>query len=176
MPIRGSRLEGNFMSESIEAISGSSAFKQRPQQDTIKPETREKLEALGIDPSTVKTETEAQQKIKEAESAQANVQVNQPNQSNPVQQVIEDAKELAEKIGISVSEVSDISKLLETIDKQISNFEKQCKDDEDELRKSMAAGVRQEYNRIIHEFEDVQRNQSKITGNLDMLASYNKVR
>ena len=50
---------------SINSISGVNNFGFGCQSDMIKPETREKLKALGIDENSVRTETQAQSKIKE---------------------------------------------------------------------------------------------------------------
>ena len=52
---------------SINAISGNSFNYGMNQADVIKPETRQKLQALGIDEKSVRTETQAQNKINEKE-------------------------------------------------------------------------------------------------------------
>ena len=49
------------------AINGVNSFNYGIQADPIKPETREKLKALGIDEKSVKTEKQAQNKINEKE-------------------------------------------------------------------------------------------------------------
>ena len=167
------------MSDSIDAMSGSAGAKLQKalsNHDAIKPETKQKLEALGIDASKIKTETEAQQKIKEAESAQANAQVQSVHFQHPMGEVIEDAKKLAETLGMRVGNVEDVEKLLKDIDKQIKEFEKQVKDDKDDERKKMVDGVRGVYEQIYTEYQQSISEQKKITGNLDMLATYNKIR
>lgn len=167
------------MSDAIDAMSGSSGIrfqKEFKNHDAIKPETKQKLEALGIDASKIKTEKEAQKKIQEAESAQANAQVQQGQFHNPMGEVVQDAKKIAETIGIKVSQVEDIEKLLKEIDKQIKEFEKQVKDDKDEDRKKMISGVRGVYEQVYTEYQQAISEQKKITGNLDMLATYNKIR
>lgn len=52
---------------SINAINGNSFNFGMTPSDPIKPETREKLKALGIDEKSVKTDTQAKQKIQEKE-------------------------------------------------------------------------------------------------------------
>ena len=52
---------------SINAINGNSFNFGMTPSDPIKPETREKLKALGIDEKSVKTETQAKAKINEKE-------------------------------------------------------------------------------------------------------------
>lgn len=167
------------MSDSIDAMSGTSAIKFQKNlanHDAIKPETKQKLEALGIDPSQIKTEKEAQKKIQEAESAQANAQVQQGQFHHPMGEVIQDAKKIAEAIGIRVGNVEDVEKLLKEIDKQIKEFEKQVKDDKNDDRKKMVDGVRGVYEQVYAEYQQAISEQKKITGNLDMLATYNKIR
>lgn len=168
------------MSESIDAISASShAQLKSGAQNAIKEETKKKLEALGIDPNSVKTEAEAQQKIKEAEAAQANAQVQGTqniNFSHPMGEVIEDAKELAAKIGLRIGNVDNVEKLLNDIDKKIKEFEEEVKNDKDDERKKMVAGVRGVYEQIHTEYEKSIEEQKKITNNLDMIATYNMIR
>ena len=50
---------------SINSINGINNFGLGLPSDPIKPETRQKLRELGIDESTVRTETQAQHKIHE---------------------------------------------------------------------------------------------------------------
>ena len=83
---------------SINAISGINSFQYGgAQADPIKPETREKMKVLGIDESSVKTETQAQNKIQEKENqmkaemrermqAQAGSQIQIAQSSSQIQQ------------------------------------------------------------------------------------------
>ena len=165
------------MSDSIDAMSGSAGAKLQKalsNHDAIKPETKQKLEALGIDVRG--SFGGSQQGIKEAESAQANAQVQSVHFQHPMGEVIEDAKKLAETLGMRVGNVEDVEKLLKDIDKQIKEFEKQVKDDKDDERKKMVDGVRGVYEQIYTEYQQSISEQKKITGNLDMLATYNKIR
>ena len=51
---------------SINAINGAaSQYQQMNQVNAIKPETKQELQALGINSQNIKTETQAQQIIKE---------------------------------------------------------------------------------------------------------------
>lgn len=50
---------------SINSINGLNSFGYCGQSDPIKPETRQKLKELGIDENSVRTETQAQNKIHE---------------------------------------------------------------------------------------------------------------
>jgi len=165
------------MSDSINAIN-SAAFQKKGEtaQDKIKPETKKKLEALGIDPSKIKTETEAQKKIKEVESVQANQSVQQGYQANPMQQVFTDAKKLAETIGIQVDKIDNLDKLFDKMDKTIKDFENQARNDVDDDRRNMVSIVRQEYEKIHAQYLSAQADSQKITTNLNSMATYNKIR
>lgn len=166
------------MSESIDTISmNTSASKfSINNHDKLSEETKKKLEALGIDPSTVKTETEAQQKIKEAESAQANAQVQGVQINSPMAEIVQDAKDLAEKIGLSTSNIGDFEKFLEKIDKRIKEFEKEVENDKDDERRKMVDGVRGFYEDIKAEYEKFIMERDKITNDLDIIATYNMIR
>lgn len=111
---------------SINAINGFSNYQYGGiQQDPIKPETKQKLKVLGIDEKSVKTETQAQNKIQEKEntmrtemreqmqaqagsqsqSAQASSQIQQPQEvkgADKTQQVdgINQSQQIKEPQGI----------------------------------------------------------------------------
>ena len=162
------------MSDSIEAIGAFQNQQQTQRVEGIKPETKKKLEALGIDPKQIKTESEAQKKIKEAEAAQANMSINAGQNTNAMQKVFTETKNLAEKIGINPNQFDDVNKLYEAMDKRIKTAEAQTRDNPQE--RGIVAGVRQEYDQIYSTYLSLQNQQSKITNNLDMLATYNKIR
>lgn len=166
--------EGRSMSEKIDKISVTESVKKFDaiKKDLVTDETKSKLKSLGIDASNIKTETEAQKIIKEAESAQANASHFQ----HPMGEVLKDAKQLAEKIGIRVESIDNVEKILQTIDKQLKIYEKQVVDDVGDERKDMVAGARREYRKIKADFEKSMAEQSKISANLDMMAVYNVVR
>ncbi len=79
---------------SINAINGASQYQQMQQVNAIKPETRQELQALGINSQNIKTESQAQEIIKqfhELQNAQNQVQNMQAPQAvqdlNSTQQV-----------------------------------------------------------------------------------------
>lgn len=166
--------EGRSMSEKIDKISVTESVKKFDaiKKDLVTDETKSKLKSLGIDASNIKTETEAQKIIKEAESAQANAS----HFPHPMGEVLKDAKQLAEKIGIRVESIDNVEKILQIIDKQLKIYEKQVVDDVGDERKDMVAGARREYRKIKADFEKSMAEQSKISANLDMMAVYNVVR
>ena len=55
---------------SINAINGVNQFQQYNQVQAIKPETRQELQALGINSQNIKTETQAQEVIKQFQELQ----------------------------------------------------------------------------------------------------------
>jgi hypothetical protein len=161
------------MSDKIDALSNGTIHNFK-NNTGLKPKTKQKLEALGIDASKIKTETEAQEKIKEAESAQANAPIAMT--SDPMREVFKDAKDLAEKIGLNVRDYPQIKDLLDAIDKRIKEFEKETEHDKEDDRKKMVAGVRSLYEDIHNDFLTAQSEQNKILSNIAMMATYNMVR
>ncbi|MBR1754837.1 hypothetical protein IJ732_08390 [bacterium] len=164
------------MSEKIEKINvvESTRIFEAIKKDAVTDETLKKLEELGIDPSTIKTETEAQQRIKEAESAQANTSAQPPVQS--LDTAVKNLRELAEKIGIHVEKGDDIQRLTDTIDRRIREFEKQVENDIGTERKEMVESARRWYREIKNDLEHALNEEKKVTKNLEMMATYNVVR
>ena len=163
-----------MISESIGAIKGIS-YGVSGGSNAITEQTRKKLEALGIDPKTVKSEKEAQEKIKEAESAQANASVNQPDskQNHSMQKVILDAKDLAQNLGVSYSEQMPVKDLLDNIKHKIDKANKAVEGDEN--NKEIIAGYQQDYDKIYSNYMSAQSSSDKFMNNLSMLATYNKI-
>ena len=104
---------------SVNAISGVNSYSAMAISaissctSGLKPETIKKLKALGIDPSTVKTESEAQSRIAQAEKQKQNTQSVQPQQSSSnvdMKQLQDDIKTLGDKLGIDTTTIKDLDK------------------------------------------------------------------
>lgn len=92
----------------------------------ISEETRRKLIALGIDPRTVTSETQAQMLIKEAVKIRKNSKIPLPLEvCQGEQQIISKANNLASKIGMPVSNSIPLEQILKNISDKINsgNFE-----------------------------------------------------
>lgn len=151
---------------SVSVASSSSASSS----SALTEDTKKKLEALGIDTSNIKTETEGQQKLKEAQAAQASAQ--QKPQSNTSMEIVEDnAKSLASKIGAVVGNDDKIDDIFDKISTKISDLKASAGNDE--TKKSAAEAFDSEYNTLYSEYNRVLSSM-KMTG-ATALGNYNKV-
>ncbi|MBR1754838.1 hypothetical protein IJ732_08395 [bacterium] len=144
--------------------------------ERIKDETLKKLEELGIDTSNIHTETEAQMKIKEAESAtaaQIDPHLFKEGQIDPMQQAFADAKDLAERLGIKPGEMKNIAELIKNIDNQITNLEQQISDNKEQ--QEIVQSLREEFAGLSSTYNQAQQGQAKISEDMGLLASYNKL-
>lgn len=143
----------------------------------VSEETKKKLEALGIDPSTVHSETEAQQKIKEAQESTQVVDTTLPQKGNSqidyMQQAFLDAKDLAERLGIKAEDKQNTAELLKKIEFEISNIEIQNKDNPEQQQ--LIQDLKEEFMGISSDYSKAQQGQAKISGDMGLLASYNKL-
>ncbi len=89
-----------------------------------------KLKALGIDPSTVKSEEEAKSLIAQAEQKQPSqntqsLQQAQPQISSPnvdIKQLNDDIKTLGDKLGIDVKAIRELTDVVDRFDVTIKEF------------------------------------------------------
>ena len=83
--------------------------------------TKLKLEALGIDPSTVTTEAQAQTLIAQAEAAkqQNNAGQQQQGGNSSEQELLSEAKNLATEVGVTVSSNDSLDDIVDNISKEI---------------------------------------------------------
>lgn len=165
---------------SVNAIGGMSAAHSSAGGSSapLSDATKKKLEALGIDTSKIKTESEGQQKLKEAEAAQAS-QATQGQQSNAGQaQAIKDqASALAASVGVSVSKGDKISDILDHIQTKLSTMNAQAGQDPQKVQELKQ--YQSEFTVIASEYASLQSQQqaskSQLTGSMDSMAAYNKI-
>lgn len=89
--------------------------------DELSTTTKMRLEALGIDPSTVSSEAQAQILIAQAEAApRQNNSGHQQGGNSSQHQLIFEAKELASKVGATVSDQDKLEDMLDKISERIN--------------------------------------------------------
>lgn len=159
---------------SISSISNiSSSYITQSQSSTLSEETKSKLLALGIDPSTVSSETEAQSIIAQAEaSEQMNEQSNEQAASSSEQDLISKAQELADKVGVSVSQTDSLDDMCNKISTKIESLTEQCGTDAAKL--STLQGYSQELAAINSQYVQIQANQDNMFTAMDMISVSNK--
>ena len=160
---------------SISAISSSISSSYITQSsDTLSEETKAKLTALGIDPSTVSSESEAQSIIAQAEAA-AQIEEQsgeQASSSSSEQDLISKAQELADKVGVSLSQNDSLDEMCGKISAKIESLTEQCGTDAAKL--STLQGYSQELANINAQYAQVQTNQQNMFAAMNMLSVSNK--
>ncbi len=87
----------------------------------LSPATKLRLEALGIDPSTVQSESQAQILIAQAEAAQSQNNSGKQQGGNSTRaQLVSEAKELAQQVGANVSDKDTLENMLENIAERLN--------------------------------------------------------
>lgn len=176
----------------VSQVSALSSLTQASQANKLTEATKQKLEALGVDTTNIKTEAQGQallaavQKAQKAKNAQKTQQVQppeQPQQSgsssiNAQEETIKaQAKELAKKVGLSVSTGDDISEILGKIATALANMRIQAINSP-QMAKQIDK-FQSEYDSLVSEVTSLQKakqsSQGQLTGSLDAMALYNKV-
>ena len=131
-----------------------------------------RLEALGIDPSTVQTEMQAQAIIAQAEAAQKQQQGNTGQQqggNSSQQQLISQARELAQKAGAAVSEQDSLEDMLGKISESLNVMAK------DPSRASKAQEYQNELESLAQKADVIINVQQNIFNTMDMVSLSNKL-
>lgn len=159
---------------SISAMSGSYSTGQSSQSQ-LSEETKRKLQALGIDPSTVTSETQAQALI-----AAAQQQVQQTTNESSSQntccssecELISRAKILAEKIGVQTSTNDSLENLIDKISSKITSLTSL---NNDSKAQSETNQYQNELTSIQNEYSTVSSNQNSIMTAMNLTANMNKL-
>lgn len=157
-------------------INGVSSFNSSGicPQTKISDSTKRKLQALGIDPTSVTSEAQAQTLIN---AAQARQQVqrttNESSSKNTTcsseSELISKAKSLASQMGVSVSSTESLSDILNKLSSRISAMSAQQNADTKELQKYQA-----EISSIQSEYSSVKQNQNSMFTAMNYTANMNK--
>ena len=180
---------------SVNAISGVNSYSAMAISaissctSGLKPETIKKLKALGIDPSTVKTEAEAQSRIAQAEKQKQNTQSVQPQQSSSnvdMKQLQDDIKTLGDKLGIDTTTIKDLDKVSDTLKAGVDEFVKGASaqtnvSDKANVKLNNGTEVKEDPRKIQSDYQDikdridqVKNAKNSMFAGQDMLAMMNK--
>ncbi len=159
---------------SISSISNTQAMAVSAyQKDELSSSTKMKLEALGIDPSSVTSEAQAQQLIAQAEATknQQNSQQQQQQGGNSSEQaLISEAKELASKVGVTVSSTDT----LDDITGNIADSIQAMMDSNDPTKVKMAQEYQAQLASISDQADSISNTQQNIFNAMDMISVSNK--
>lgn len=134
--------------------------------------TKLKLEALGIDPSTVTTEAQAQTLIAQAEAAkqQNNAGQQQQGGNSSEQELLSEAKNLATEVGVTVSSNDSLDDIVDNISKEIQVM----LNSGDQSKVSSAQSYQAQLASISGRAEAIQSTQQNIFNAMDMISVSNK--
>lgn len=134
--------------------------------------TKLKLEALGIDPSTVTTEAQAQALIAQAEAAkqQNNAGQQQQGGNSSEQELLSEAKNLATEVGVTVSSNDSLDDIVDNISKEIQVM----LNSGDQSKISSAQSYQAQLASISGRAEAIQSTQQNIFNAMDMISVSNK--
>ncbi len=185
------------MCMAIESISGVNSYSHMAvgavsfSKSGLKTETIRKLKALGIDPASVKTEAEAQNRIAEAERQKKveqnlSVQPHQSASSIDMKQLHDDIKSLGDKLGINVQTINDLDKIADTLKLGVDEFVKGASaqtniSDKATVKLGNGTEVKEDPKKIQSDYQDIKEriDEAKTAKNSmfagqDMLAMMNK--
>lgn len=134
--------------------------------------TKLKLEALGIDPSTVTTEAQAQTLIAQAEAAkqQNNAGQQQQGGNSSEQELLSEVKNLATEVGVTVSSNDSLDDIIDNISKEIQVM----LNSGDQSKISSAQSYQAQLASISGRAEAIQSTQQNIFNAMDMISVSNK--
>ena len=133
--------------------------------------TKLKLEALGIDPSTVTTEAQAQTLIAQAEAAkqQNNAGQQQQGGNSSEQELLSEAKNLATEVGVTVSSNDSLDDIIDNISKEIQVM----LNSGDQSKVSSAQSYQAQLASISGRAETIQSTQQNLFTAMDMISVSN---
>ena len=154
---------------SINSVSSIGSF-TGCQGSNLSEETKRKLRELGVEPSTVANEFQAQQLIKTLEQKLEQVHKsasfgNARKATSGEAELIAKAKALANQVGISVSSTDSLSDIFSKIKAKINTMEAQGQD---------IKACKSELSVLEDKYSTVQQNQSSMLSAMNYTASLNK--
>lgn len=154
---------------SINSVSSIGSF-TGCQSSNLSEETKRKLRELGVEPSTVANEFQAQQLIKTLEQKLEQVHKsasfgNARKATSGEAELIAKAKALANQVGISVSSTDSLSDIFSKIKAKINTMEVQGQD---------IKAYKSELSALEDKYSTVQQNQSSMLSAMNYTASLNK--
>lgn len=154
---------------SINSVSSIGSF-TGCQGSNLSEETKRKLRELGVEPSTVANEFQAQQLIKTLEQKLEQVHKsaslgNARKATTGEAELIAKAKASANQVGISVSSTDSLSDIFSKIKAKINTMEAQGQD---------IKACKSELSALEDKYSTVQQNQSSMLSAMNYTASLNK--
>ena len=159
---------------SISSINStqSAAVSTYKTQEELSSSTKMKLESLGIDPTTVTSEAQAQALIAQAEATknQQNAGQQQGGGNSSEQELLSEAKSLASTVGVTVSSNDTIDDIIDNISAQLQVM----MNSGDQLKISQAQSLQTQLASISDRADSIQSTQQNIFNAMNMVSISNK--
>ena len=158
---------------SISSIStAQSAAVSTYKQEELSSSTKQKLEALGIDPTTVTSEAQAQALIAQAEATQHQQNSGQQQQggNSSEQELLSEAKFLASTVGVTVSSNDTLDDIIDNISAEIQVM----LNSGDQSKVAAAQGYQSQLSSISDRADSIQSTQQNIFNAMNMVSISNK--
>ena len=158
---------------SISSISGAQAGAVATyKSDELSTLTKQKLEALGIDPASVTSEAQAQTLIAQAEAAKQQNSSGQQQQggNSSEQELLSEAKSLAKSVGVTVSSNDSLDDMID----KISNKIQVMLNSNDKSQVSAAQDYQAQLASISDKANSISNTQQNIFNVMDMISLSNK--
>ncbi|MBQ3310932.1 hypothetical protein IJG72_02535 [bacterium] len=169
------------------AIGSISKIKGGLSEETVK-----KLKSLGIDPSKVKSEEEAQKIIKNAQNGQgSNVSHADSGNQSPIhvdiQKLRNDMKVLGEKIGVDVSNEKDFDKAVAKLEPKVEEYKRAASSQvnssdhsqkvqrNDNQTKDDKKDIQQQFQDIKDRVDEIKSARNAMFAGQDMIGMLNKM-
>lgn len=159
---------------SISSINStqSAAVSTYKTQEELSSSTKMKLESLGIDPTTVTSEAQAQALIAQAEATknQQNAGQQQGGGNSSEQELLSEAKSLASTVGVTVSSNDTLDDIIDNISAQLQVM----MNSGDQSKISQAQSLQTQLANISDRADSIQSTQQNIFNAMNMVSISNK--
>ncbi len=156
---------------SISSIGSAAASLSTNKIEELSSSTKQKLEALGIDPTTVTSEAQAQSLIAQAEATKHQQNSGQQQGGNSSEQeLLSEAKDLASKVGAAVSSNDTLDDIIDNIAEEIQIM----LNSGDQSQISQAQGYQAQLAEISDRADSIQTTQQNIFNAMNMVSISNK--
>lgn len=159
---------------SISSINStqSAAVSTYKTQEELSSSTKMKLESLGIDPTTVPSEAQAQALIAQAEATknQQNAGQQQGGGNSSEQELLSEAKSLASTVGVTVSSNDTLDDIIDNISAQLQVM----MNSGDKSKISQAQSLQTQLASISDRADSIQSTQQNIFNAMNMVSISNK--
>lgn len=158
---------------SISSINStqSAAVSTYKTQEELSSSTKMKLESLGIDPTTVTSEAQAQTLIAQAEATKNQQNAGQQGGGNSSEQeLLSEAKSLASTVGVTVSSNDTLDDIIDNISAQLQVM----MNSGDQSKISQAQSLQTQLASISDRADSIQSTQQNIFNAMNMVSISNK--